>query len=246
MKLDILAIGAHPDDVELSCSGTLMVHKKKGYKIGILDLTEGELGSRGTKETRQEESARANEILNLDIRLNLGFRDGFFTHDEAHILPIISVIRRLKPNIVLATAPYDRHPDHGRSSSLIKDACYLSGLIKIKTTFEGKDQEPWRPKRLFNYIQDQEIEPDFIVDISEVIEEKMASILAYTTQFNSDKNDEIGPATYISSQSFMLRQRCRNSLLGKRIGTAYGEGFLTINSSLGLNDFSCIILPDMV
>lgn len=246
MKLDILAIGAHPDDVELSCSGTLLVHKRKGYKTGILDLTEGELGSRGTKETRQQESARANNILNIDVRMNLGFRDGFFTHDEAHILPIIAILRRYQPDIVLATAPYDRHPDHGRSSALIKDACFLSGLIKIETTFEGQAQKPWRPKRLFNYIQDQEIEPDFIVDISDVIEEKMASILAYTTQFNSEKTDDNGPATYISSKSFMSRQRCRNSLLGKRIGTEYGEGFLTINCSLGLSDFSSIILPDMV
>jgi bacillithiol biosynthesis deacetylase BshB1 len=246
MKLDILAIGAHPDDVELSCSGTLILHKKKGYATGILDLTEGELGSRGTKESRQEESARANYILNLDMRMNLGYRDGFFTHDEAHILPIISVLRRFQPDIVLATAPYDRHPDHGRSSALIKDACFLSGLVKIKTTHEGQDQEPWRPKRLFNYIQDQEIEPDFIIDISEVMEEKMASILAYNTQFNSEPNDGIGPATYISSKSFMTRQRCRNSLLGKRIGTDYGEGFLSINSNLGLSDFSSIILPDVV
>lgn len=246
MKLDILAIGAHPDDVELSCSGTLMVHKKKGYKTGILDLTEGELGSRGNKETRREESRNASNIMHLDMRINLGFRDGFFTHDEAHILPIIQVLRQYQPDIVLATAPYDRHPDHGRSSALIKDACFLSGLIKIETHHDGKPQAAWRPKRVFNYIQDQEIEPDFIIDISDVMDDKMACIQAYKTQFNSRENDGIGPETYISSESFLSRQRGRNALMGKRIGTAFAEGFLICNQSLGMRDFSGIILPDIV
>lgn len=246
MKLDILAIGAHPDDVELSCSGTLMIHKKKGYKTGILDLTEGELGSRGNKETRREESRNASNMMQLDMRMNLGFRDGFFAHDEAHILPIIQVLRQYQPDIVLATAPYDRHPDHGRSSALIKDACFLSGLIKIETHHDGKPQAAWRPKRVFNYIQDQEIEPDFIIDISDVMEEKMACIQAYKTQFNSRENDGIGPETYISSESFLARQQGRNALMGKRIGTAFAEGFLICNQSLGMRDFSGIILPDIV
>ena len=246
MKLDILAIGAHPDDVELSCSGTLMIHKKKGYKTGILDLTEGELGSRGNKETRREESRNASNIMHLDMRINLGFRDGFFTHDEAHILPIIQVLRQYQPDIVLATAPYDRHPDHGRSSALIKDACFLSGLIKIETHHDGKPQAAWRPKRVFNYIQDQDIEPDFIIDISDVMDDKMACIQAYKTQFNSRENDGIGPETYISSESFLSRQRGRNALMGKRIGTAFAEGFLICNQSLGMRDFSGIILPDIV
>jgi bacillithiol biosynthesis deacetylase BshB1 len=224
----------------------MMIHKRKGFKTGILDLSEGELGSRGTVATRRAESKRASEIMQLDMRMNLGFRDGFFEHNEAHILPIIQVLRQFKPDIVLATAPYDRHPDHGRSSALIKDACFLSGLIKIKTMHEGIEQAPWRPKRVFNYIQDQEIEPDFIIDISDVMDEKMASIEAYTTQFNSRDNDGIGPKTYISTQLFLDQQRGRNSLVGKRIGAAYGEGFLIAQQSLGLRDFTCIILPEFV
>lgn len=244
MKLDILAIGAHPDDVELSCSGTLMLHKKKGLTTGILDLTEGELGSRGSVAIRRAESQRASEILQLDMRQNLGFRDGFFVNDEEHQRAIIRVLRHYRPDIVLATAPHDRHPDHGRSAQLIQDACYLSGLLKIETESDGLAQAPWRPKRVFNFIQDQYIEPDFIIDISEVIDEKIQSILAYGSQFNAKPGD--GPMTYISSEEYLNTVRYRNILFGKKIGVKYGEGFLCRTSHLGLKDFSGIILPELV
>lgn len=241
MKIDILAIAAHPDDAELSCSGTLMVHKHKGYKTGIIDLTRGELGSRGTPEIRAKESAAAAAILQLDVRENLGFKDGFFTHDETHILALIAAIRAYQPNIVLANAISDRHPDHGKGASLIKDACYLSGLVKIETHRNGQRQEAWRPKKLFNYIQDRHLEPDFVVDISSVWEYKKASIEAYTSQFHSDNFE--GPDTYISSPAYMQSIEYRNAMMGKKIGTAFGEGFTCSHTYLGLQDFSGLVLP---
>lgn len=243
MKLDILAIGAHPDDVELSCSGTLLLHKKLGMKTGILDLTAGELGSRGTKETRSIESANASKIMQLDARENLGFKDGFFLNDEKHQLEIIKIIRKYQPDIVLATAPKDRHPDHGRSSKLISDACFLSGLLKIETELDGEKQIHWRPKRIFNYIQDQFLEPDFVIDISNEFEQKLESILAYTSQFNSTPGD--GPQTYISSNEYLNTITYRNIMMGKKIGARYGEGFLSIQSQLGLKDFTGVILPSL-
>jgi len=244
MKLDILAIGAHPDDVELSCSGTLMIHQKQGQKIGILDLTQGELSSRGSVETRQQESATASAILQLDVRENLNFKDGFFQNDEQHQREIIRMIRKYKPNIVLATAPKDRHPDHSRSSALIKDSCFLSGLIKIETELDGQLQAPWRPKRIFNYIQDQYLEPDFIIDITSVFDLKLNSILAYATQFQSELGD--GPMTYISTDEYLNTVTYRNIMMGKKIGVRYGEGFVSNQSSLGLKNFDSIILPDLV
>ena len=244
MKLDILAIGAHPDDVELSCSGTLMLHKLQGKRTGILDLTQGELGSRGSVAIRQQESAASSAILQLDARENLSFRDGFFIHDEAHQLAIIRMIRKYKPNIVLATAPQDRHPDHGRSAKLIQDACFLSGLIKVETELDGIAQDAWRPKRIFNYIQDQYLEPDFVVDISDVFEYKLRSIKAYATQFNANVGD--GPVTYISTDDYLNKVQYRSIMMGKKIGAKYGEGFLSLASTLGLKDFSSILLPDLV
>lgn len=241
MKLDILAIAAHPDDAELSCSGTLMIHKKMGLKTGILDLTRGELGSRGTPEIRATESANAALILQLDVRENLGFRDGFFQHDEAHLMKLISAIRKYQPEIVLANAIEDRHPDHGKASLLIKDACYLSGLVKIETEINGEKQLPWRPKKMFNYIQDRHLEPDFVIDISDVWNEKKESILAYRSQFFSD--DFEGPNTYISSPEYLNAIESRNALMGKKIGAKYGEGFTTTHSHLGLKDFSGLVLP---
>ena len=244
MKLDILAIGAHPDDVELSCSGTLMLHKLMGQKTGILDLTQGELGSRGSVEIRQQESAKASEILQLDIRENLSFKDGFFQNDEHHQLEIIKILRKYQPNIVLATAPKDRHPDHGRSSTLIKDACFLSGLLKIETSIDGIKQAPWRPKKVFNYIQDQYLEPDFVIDISSVFEFKLKSIQAYSSQFKAKAGD--GPMTYISTDEYLNMVTYRNIMMGKKIGAKFGEGFLSISSTIGLKDFSNIILPELV
>jgi bacillithiol biosynthesis deacetylase BshB1 len=243
-KPTILAFAAHPDDVELSGSGTLALHKKRGYKVGIIDLTEGELGSRGNVEIRYQESAASAKILDLDFRENLKFRDGFFTNDEAHQLSIIRMLRKYRPDIVLANAPNDRHPDHGRASQLVKDACFLSGLLKIETSENGRIQNQWRPKKIFNYIQDMYLEPDFIIDITEVFEQKMNSIKAYASQFYSGETE--GPQTYISSENFLqsIEYRCR--LMGKRIGVKYGEGFLSTHNHIGLHDFSGIILPEFV
>lgn len=244
MKLDILAIAAHPDDIELSCSGTLALHQQKGYKIGIIDLTAGELGSRGTIETRKAEAEAASRILKIDIRENLGFRDGFFQNDETNQIALIKMIRKYQPDIVLANAPVDRHPDHGRAALLARDACFYSGLVKIETELDGKLQTAWRPKKVFNYIQDQDIEPDFIIDITNTFDIKMESIKAFATQFFSDPKD--GPTTYISSQDFLDTLAFRNRVLGKRIGVKYGEGFITAQHEVGLKDFSAIIMPSKV
>ncbi len=243
--LDLMAIGAHPDDVELSCSGTLIIHKKLGWTTGILDLTEGELGSRGNITTRREESKAANKILNIDIRENLGFKDGFFENNETHQLKLIQKIRQYRPRIILATAIKDRHPDHGRAAQLIKDACFLAGLVKIETTLDGQPQEAWRPKKVFNYIQDMYLEPDFVVDISDVMNEKINSILAYSSQFNVPGVDS-QPRTYISSEEYLQTVKYRNIMMGKKIGVKYGEGFLAIQNHLGIKDFTGIILPEFV
>lgn len=244
MKLNILAIAAHPDDIELSCSGTLAVHKNLGQLVGIADLTKGELGSRGTIETRQQEAANASKILNVDVRVNLGMSDGFFKNDEEHQRQLIQVLRTYQPDIVLANAPNDRHPDHGRAALLVKDACFLSGLVKIETMQDGQVQKPWRPKKVFNYIQDLYIEPDFIIDITEVFEQKMNSIKAYETQFFSNTIE--GPKTYISSLDFLQTVEYRCRMMGKKIGVKYGEGFLSLHNHIGLRDFSNIILPELV
>ncbi len=239
MKVDILAFGAHPDDVELSCSGTLYNHKLLGQKIAICDLTQGELGSRGSIETRYAESEKASNILQLDARVNLKLADGFFENNQATQLKVIEVIRTYQPKIVLCNAPKDRHPDHARAAQLISDACFLSGLKKIDT-----GQEAWRPKRVFNYIQDYYLEPHFIVDISQSMDTKMKSIQAYSTQFFSNEGDA-DTKTYISSENFLERIKNRASLMGKRIGVAYGEGFLLNNSHMGLRDLNTIVLPEI-
>lgn len=243
MKLNLMAIAAHPDDAELSCSGILALHKQQGWRTGILDLTRGELGSRGTAETRAEESALASSILQLDARENLGFRDGFFQNDEIHQRAIITMLRKYQPDIVLINAPHDRHPDHGKGAQLAKDACFLSGLLKIETIYEGELQKQWRPKRVFHYIQDQHIEPDIILDITSVFEQKMESIKAYATQFYSNKG--VGPKTYISGENFLssVENRCRD--FGKRIGVTYGEGLVN-TAGLGLRSLDALILPELV
>lgn len=227
MKLDILAIGVHPDDVELSCSGTILNELKVGKKAGILDLTQGELGTRGTIETRYEEAAAAAKVLGVHARENLKMRDGFFRNDEEHQLKLISAIRKYQPEIVLANALDDRHPDHGRAGHLIADACFLSGLIKIETKDEkGKMQDRWRPKYILHYLQDWYHEPDLIIDISDVFEQRMKSIQVYSTQFfNSGGTDE-EPATYISTPDFLESIIGRARMLGKRIGVKYAEGFI--------------------
>lgn len=226
MKLDILAFAAHPDDVELGCSGTMIKHQLLGLKTGIVDLTQGELGTRGSADLRAKESAKANKILNLSARENLGFKDGFFTNDEVHLMPVIQKIRKYKPTIILANAIEDRHPDHGRAAKLVADACFYAGLIKIKTYDESNnEQEVWRPKSLYHYIQYNYIKPDFVVDISANMEAKIESILAYSSQFYDPKSKE--PETPISSLAFLNGIKERASDLGRMINAQYGEGFTT-------------------
>ena len=228
MKLDILAIGAHPDDVELGCSGTLFNEIKSGKKVGILDLTRGELGTRGTAETRDKESDASAKILGVHLRENLGFADGFFVNDKKHQIELIKVIRKYKPEIVLCNAIEDRHIDHAKGSQLVSDACFLSGLVKIDTKCDDYDdcwQEPWRPKHVYHYIQWKNIEPDFVVDISNSIDKKMESVLAYKTQFYNPNSDE--PETLISSKNFTDSVKYRARDLGRLVGVEYGEGFTT-------------------
>lgn len=236
----IMAIGAHPDDIELGCAGTLINHTKKGDKVILVDLTQGELGSRGTIETRYSEAKNAAAIIKATARENLKFRDGFFQNDEQHQLELIKIIRKYKPNVVIGNAYYDRHPDHGRASQLIEDACFLSGLSKIETELEGIAQESWRPARVFHYIQDRHIEPDFIVDISDSMEEKMDAVMAYHTQFVSDNE---GPKTYINQPGFIESIKNRASYFGHFIGAEYGEGFLC-KAKLGIKDLSYFAYQD--
>ena len=225
MKLDILAFGAHPDDVELGCSGTIAKEVSLGKKVGIIDLTRGELGTRGSVEIRNSESAKASEILGVVVRENLDMRDGFFVNDEAHQLKVIEMIRKYQPEIVLCNAITDRHIDHGKGSKLVSDACFLSGLRQIKTELDGEAQEAWRPKVVYHYIQWQNIEPDFVVDISEFMDKKMDSVLAYGSQFYDPKSNE--PVTPIASKNFLDSINYRAQDLGRLVGVDYAEGFTT-------------------
>ncbi len=225
MKLDILAIGAHPDDVELGCGATLAKEISKGKKVGIIDLTRGELGTRGTAETRFEEADNAAKILGVDIRENLEFADGFFVNDKKHQLELIKMIRKYRPEIVICNAIEDRHIDHARGSQLVCDACFLSGLLKIDTKddYDESWQNPWRPKQIYHYIQWKNLEPDVVVDISGFMETKMDAVLAYKTQFY-DKNSK-EPMTPISSKNFTDNIKNRAIDMGRLIGTDFGEGF---------------------
>lgn len=233
MKLDILAFGAHPDDVELSCAGTLAKQTALGNSCGVVDLTQGELGTRGSREIRMQEAKAAAEIMGLKVRENLAFRDGFFKNDEEHQLAIAQQIRRFKPEIVIANAPTDRHPDHGRGSFLVKEASFLAGLKMIETEWEGEVQEAWRPQMLLYYIQFQNLQPDFIVDIGAHIETKLKAIKAYKSQFYDPNSD--GPKTVISSKNFMDSVSYRAQDLGRLIGAEYGEGFIAAQD-IGLDD----------
>ncbi len=238
MKLDILAFGVHPDDVELGCAGTIMAAIDQGKKVGIVDLTRGELGTRGTPTTRTQEAAAAAKIMGVDIRENLDMADGFFANDEAHQRKIISIIRKYQPDIILANAPEDRHPDHGRSAKLVSDAAFLSGLRKIETIHEGVTQSAWRPAYTFHYIQDRFIQPSFVIDITAYMERKMEAVLAYGTQFTSADTSE--PQTYISSPQFLETVKARALMLGKRIGVGYAEGYIT-EKIIGFSNFDAII-----
>ena len=228
MKLDILAFGAHPDDVELCCSGTLLKHISQGKKVGIIDLTRGELGTRGSAAIRDKEAAVAAKILGIAVRENLNFADGFFLNDKQHQLEVIKKIRKYQPEIIIANAIRDRHPDHGRSAQLISDSCFLSGLVKIDT-----NQKVWRPKAVYNYIQDRYIKPDFVIDISDFIDKKMQAIKAYRSQFYDPKSKE--PQTYISSPEFLEMLNARAIEMGKVIRVKYAEGF-TAERVVGVKD----------
>lgn len=232
--VDILAIGAHPDDVELSAAGTLMKHKAMGKTFALVDLTEGEMGTRGTVETRYEEAGDAAKIIGAEARVNLQMRDGFFEETEANLLKLIVQIRRFKPSIVLANAVDDRHPDHGRASHLISRACFLAGLRKIETTFEGVEQEAHRPAFVYHYIQDRLLTPDFVVDVSDFVEQKFNSIKAYKTQFWDPTSNE--PKTPISGEEFFEFLRGRMSEFGRRIHVKYAEGF-TVERTIGVDSF---------
>lgn len=223
MKLDILAIGAHPDDVELGCGGTIAKEIANGKKVGIIDLTRGELGTRGTADTRTTEAKNAAEILGVSVRENLGFADGFFVNDKQHQLEIIKIIRKYKPEIVLCNAVDDRHIDHGKGSKLVSDACFLSGLIKIETSVGRELQNQWRPKQVYHYIQWKNLEPDFVVDVSGFMDVKMKAVLAYKTQFYDAKSK--APETPISSKNFTDSIKYRARDLGRLVGAEYAEGF---------------------
>jgi bacillithiol biosynthesis deacetylase BshB1 len=232
-KVDILAIGAHPDDVELSAGGTILKSIDQGKKVAIVDLTEGELGSRGTVRTRYQEAANAAKILGVEHRENTRLADGFFTDDKDSLLRLIAQIRYYKPEVVLANAIKDRHPDHGRGSEFISRACFLAGLLKIETSRDGELQKAWRPKVVYHYIQDRYVKPDFVVDVSDYKEQKMKAILAYETQFY--KNDMEGPKTPISGMDFLEFLDGRMRQVGRDIGAEFGEGF-NVERPIGVND----------
>jgi N-acetylglucosamine malate deacetylase 1 len=241
MKLDLLVFGAHPDDVELSCSGTLLVEKTKGKKVGIIDLTRGELGTRGTADTRKQEAADAASIMQIDIRENLDMADGFFKNDEEHQRKIITALRKYQPEVVLCNAPADRHPDHGRGADLVYTAAFLSGLVKIETKENSSLQKAWRPKYVFNYIQDRYFDPDFVVDITNVFDKKIEAIKAYKTQFYNPESKEA--ETYISSPEFLDSIIYRAKMFGKLIGVKYAEGFIS-KKMIGIQSFDALIQKD--
>lgn len=228
MKLDILAIGAHPDDVEIGCSGTLMKQIDKGYKVGIADLTQGELGTRGTAKIRMEEVEESTRILGVHARENLGFEDGFFRNDKEHQLALIKIIRKYRPEVVITNAKYDRHPDHGRAAELVYDACFYSGLRKIETTLDGVAQTAFRPRALYNYVQAIHNEPQFVVDISDYFERKMKAIEAFKSQFHNpnSKEPEKEPTTFISTVNFYEFIKARALHFGVPSGAKYAEAFM--------------------
>lgn len=225
MKLDILAFAAHPDDAELSCGGTLAKHVASGKKTGIVDLTRGELGTRGTPELRAKEAEKAARILGVSVRDNLALPDGFFEESEDSVKRIIEIVRHFQPEIVLANAVYDRHPDHGRGGELVSRACFLAGLEKIKTLdADGKPQEAWRPKAVYRYIQDRFMKPDFVIDVSDVWDIKMKAIQAFSSQFHNPDSQE--PITYISTPEFLYFLEARAREMGHPAGFEYAEGFV--------------------
>tara|TARA_R110001592_G_scaffold231794_1_gene488963 strand:- start:1666 stop:2382 length:717 start_codon:yes stop_codon:yes gene_type:complete len=233
MKIDILAIGVHPDDVELSCAGTILKHIAQGKTVGILDLTVGELGSRGSGELRLVEANNAGKVLGVKFRENIGLADGFFENDKESQLEIIKIIRKYQPEVVLANAVKDRHPDHGRASKLISDACFYSGLLKIETELKGEKQEKWRPKSVYHYIQDRLINPDFVVDVTPFVDKKIEAIKCFSSQFFDPNSTE--PQTPISGEQFFDFIKARMMQYGREIGVDYAEGF-TAERYIGVED----------
>jgi len=238
MKLDILAFGAHPDDVELGCGGTIAKEIANGKKVGIVDLTRGELGTRGTPELRIKESENASKTIGIEIRENLGFKDGFFKNDEPHQLEIIKIIRKFKPNIVLCNAKDDRHIDHPKGADLVVDSCFLSGLKKVKTDLEGKKQDSWRPNNVYHYIQWKNSSPDFLVDISGFEDVKMNAVKCYSSQFYDPSSKE--PETLISKKNFLDTIYNRSLDFGRLIGVDHAEGFTT-NKAIGVDSINDLI-----
>jgi bacillithiol biosynthesis deacetylase BshB1 len=239
MKLDILALAAHPDDAELGCGGTLVRHAKAGLKVGVVDFSRGELGTRGTPEMRTQEAANSASIMGLAVRINLGLPDGFFQDIEEHQLRVISALRTYQPDIVLANAVTDRHPDHGRGAKLAESSCFLAGLAKVKTfDSTGLSQSPWRPKALYHYIQSQFLVPDFVVDISDEWDQKMKAIQAFKSQFHDPASKE--PMTYISTPEFLRMLEARATEMGHAIGVKYGEGFVS-NRWLGIKSLTDLV-----
>lgn len=232
-KVDILAFGAHPDDVELSCAGTLIKHIKLDYTVAIVDLTRGELGTRGNAALRDKEAAEAAKIMGVKYRENLDMRDGFFVNDDEHQLAVARMIRKYKPRVVFCNAVTDRHPDHGKGSKLVSDACFMAGLIKVKTEQDGVEQTAHRPEAVYHYIQDRYMKPGILVDISDVIEQRMQSIKAYASQFYNP--DSVEPGTAISSKEFMQMLESRPAEWGRSIGVKYAEGF-TVERLIGVKN----------
>ena len=234
MKLDVLALGAHPDDVEMSCTGTLLASMAVGKQVGIVDFTRGELGTRGTPEIRAAEAAASSKILGIEVRENLGLPDGFFRNNREHQLPLIAALRRYQPEVVLCNAVDDRHPDHGRAAQLAADACFLAGLRMIETLGDdGRPQAPWRPKNVYHYIQDRQLTPAFVVDITPHWTKKWEAIQAYKTQFFNPASTE--PQTYLSSQTFAHFMEARAREFGHIIGVEFGEGF-TVARPVGVRE----------
>lgn len=238
MKLDILAFGAHPDDIELSCGATIAKEISLGKKVGIVDLTRGELGTRGTAEIRDKEAADAAKILGVGIRENLRFRDGFFVNDETHQLEVIKMLRKYRPEIVICNAIDDRHIDHGKGSKLVSDACFLSGLVKIETQLDGIGQQAWRPKQVYHYIQWKNLTPDFVVDVTGFIDKKVESVMAYKSQFYDPNSNE--PITPIATKNFKESIFYRAADLGRLINTEYAEGF-TVERYLAVNSLADLL-----
>lgn len=223
MSIDILAIGVHPDDVELSCAGTLLRHIAEGYSAGIIDLTQGELGTRGNAELRLKEAAASAKILGVKFRENLGMADGFFVNDKAHQLQLIQKIRQHRPKIVLCNAIRDRHPDHGRASQLISESCFYSGLTRIETSQDGEAQEAWRPRAVYHYNQDRLLKPDLLVDVSRFMDKKLEAIKAFRSQFFDPQSQE--PESPISSREFLESLVGRMRAWGREIMVEYAEAF---------------------